>query len=193
MSSGMTPGKMNPEDLRDYLRSVVRERRGWFIGIGVVMIVLGLVCAAMPALGTLAAETVLAYVLFVAGVVTGLKAFSVPDWGGRVGQLLLAILYIVVAVLLLSQPVAGAQTLTVIVAAYFLADGAIRLYIAFRVRHGGQWFWPLLAALCSLALGVIIVASYPFSATWVLGLLAGINFLFIGTALLAVAGAAGKQ
>ncbi|MEO1192004.1 MAG: DUF308 domain-containing protein [Pseudomonadota bacterium] len=173
----------SPEEFRGQALDMMKGKAGWLIFVGLVMLALGIAAALLPHLATLVVETVIAYLLLLAGIATLIKVFK-SSGTGRAVEFLMALLYGAVGVLLLMQPVEGVLALTIIVAVYFFADGVLRLLLAFQAAEGKGW--QIIGALSSIALGVIIVAGYPFDATWLLGLLVGINLAISGLGMLAV-------
>jgi uncharacterized membrane protein HdeD (DUF308 family) len=84
-------------------------------------------------------------------------------------------------------PLAGVLTLTILVAALFLADGLLEVIMAFRVRHHKGWGWVLVSGLVAIAAGVLIALQLPYSATWVIGVFVGIKMIFAGWSFIALA------
>ena len=103
-----------------------------------------------------------------------------PGWKGFIWELLIGILYLVAGFYLAFFPLAGLLTLTILIAALFLAEGIAEIVMAFQVRPHEGWGWVLLSGIAALAVGVMIGMDLPGSATWALGLLVGINLLFSG-------------
>ena len=103
-----------------------------------------------------------------------------------------AALSVALGVLLIWKPAAGAMSLTFVLAAFFCAEGVFQAItsIAYRKALPNAWGWMLASGLCDLLLVAIIVASWPLSAAWTLGLLAGINLLTSGWAIVMLAMAA---
>jgi uncharacterized membrane protein HdeD (DUF308 family) len=83
-------------------------------------------------------------------------------------------------------------TLTVVVGAYFLAEGVTSIMYALEHRKelSGRWSWLLVAGLMDILIAFFIIAGLPGSADWALGLLVGINMLFGGATLIGMALAA---
>jgi uncharacterized membrane protein HdeD (DUF308 family) len=111
-------------------------------------------------------------------------------WRGFLLELLSAILYLVVGVLLLVNPVAGALALTVVLAVFLIVEGIFKFIMALRVRDHRGWGWLLASGILSAILGVLIWAQWPASGLWVIGLLVGIQLLFTGWSLVMLALAA---
>jgi uncharacterized membrane protein HdeD (DUF308 family) len=92
----------------------------------------------------------------------------------------------------LEQPVQGTLTLTIVVGAYFLAEGVstVMYALAHRKELSERWGWLLSAGIMDILVAGFIIAGLPGSALWALGLLVGVNMLFGGATLIAMALAA---
>ena len=90
---------------------------------------------------------------------------------------------------LLAWPVSGAVSLTLLLIAFFVIEGIVSILYALEHRRqlSGRWGWMLVSGLVDLFLAVIIFGGLPGTATWALGLLVGINMIFGGAALVAMA------
>ena len=84
-------------------------------------------------------------------------------------------------------PFTGIITLTLLLAALFLAEGVLEVMMAMRVRPHQGWGWLLLSGLVAIAVGVMIAAGLPSSAVWAIGLLTGINLLSTGVSFVVLA------
>jgi uncharacterized membrane protein HdeD (DUF308 family) len=108
-------------------------------------------------------------------------AFAPPRAPGRVLlRLLYAVLFVLAGVYLLVAPLEGTFTLTVVLAAWFIAIGLVRLYAALREREQEGAGLVALTGAASLVLGILIAVELPSSADWAIGLLVGLDFLFYG-------------
>jgi uncharacterized membrane protein HdeD (DUF308 family) len=168
----------------------LRKHSTWFIVYGTVMILLGLFAIAAPGIATLTVTLMVGWLLLLGG---GFGLFAVIS-GGRSApgfwwNLLTAIVYILAGLAVLTRPVAGVLTLTIILAAYLLAGGVMRIFLAvgYREQIPGAWVWVLISGLIDIVLSVIIMTGLPGTATWVLGLLVGINLLMMGLSIVMVA------
>ena len=161
-------------------RQLITEKWGWFLAAGILLIVAGLAAIAFPLVGGIVAKTFLGWLFLIGGVVMIVHAFSAPGWRGFIWELLIGILYLVAGFYLAFLPLAGLLTLTILIAALFIAEGVAEVIMAFQVRPHEGWVWLLLSGIAALAVGVMIGMDLPGSATWALGLLVGINLLFSG-------------
>ena len=161
-------------------KQLITDKWGWFLALGIVLILAGLAAIAFPFLSSIAAKVVLGWLFLIGGVMMIVHAFQAPGWGGFLWELLIGILYVVVGGYLAFFPLAGLLTLTIVIAALFIAEGVFEAIMAFRVRPHEGWVWLLLSGIAALAVGVIIAMGLPESSIWALGLLVGINLLFSG-------------
>jgi uncharacterized membrane protein HdeD (DUF308 family) len=104
-------------------------------------------------------------------------------------NLLTAVIYVLAGLVMLARPMAGILTLTIILAAYLLAGGIVRIMLAigYRTELPGAWGWMLVSGVVDILLALIIMSGMPGTAVWVLGLLVGINLLMAGTAIVVAA------
>jgi uncharacterized membrane protein HdeD (DUF308 family) len=96
---------------------------------------------------------------------------------------------LVAGFVLLFWPVEGTVTLTLIIGAYFLAEGVVTIMYALEHRRelSERWGWLLAAGLADLLVAAIIISGFPGTAAWAIGLLVGLNLLFGGASLIGVA------
>ncbi|RFB81598.1 HdeD family acid-resistance protein [Methylovirgula sp. 4M-Z18] len=160
-----------------------------FLFEGIVLLLLGAAAIAMPAIAGLTATIVLGWLFLIGGAV-GLAA----SWAGRHTPgfnwaIASAILTLLAGVILLAFPINGILSLTLIIAAFLVMDGAASAMMAFDHRRvqSGAWAWLLLSALVDIILAALIISGFPGSAEWVVGTIVGIDFLLGGAALVAAA------
>ena len=162
---------------------VLQKGWGWLLGLGILLSVLGLVLIAAPALGTLAIDLLVGWFLIIGGIAQLVHAFMEKAWRGFLLELASGALYLVVGVLLVFYPIAGAQALTIFLAAFLLVEGFVRIAMAMRLRPAHGWGWLLFGGIVTVILALLIWSQWPASALWVIGLLVGINLLFTGWSL----------
>ena len=161
-------------------RKLISEKWGWFLTLGIVLIVVGMAAIVFPLVSTIAAKIMLGWLFLIGGVFMVLHAFSSQGWQGFIWSLLIGVLYLIAGGYLAFFPLTGLLTLAILLAALFLAEGVAEIIMAFKVRPHEGWGFLLLSGIAALAVGVMIALDLPGSATWALGLLVGINLLFSG-------------
>jgi uncharacterized membrane protein HdeD (DUF308 family) len=162
---------------------VLQKGWGWLLGLGILLSVLGLLLIAAPALGTLAIDLLVGWFLIIGGIAQLIHAFMEKAWRGFLLETASGVLYLVVGVLLIFYPMAGAQALTIFLAAFLLVEGLVRSAMALRLRPAQGWGWLLFGGIVTVILALLIWMQWPASALWVIGLLVGINLLFTGWSL----------
>jgi Uncharacterized conserved protein len=131
-------------------------------------------------MSTIAAKIVLGWLLLIAGIGEIIHSFYVERWAGFFWNLLIGLLYLVVGFWLAFFPLTGILTLTIVLAALFIADGILEIVMGFRVRPHEGWGWLIFSGLIAIGAGLLIALNLPSSAVWALGLLAGAKLLVSG-------------
>ncbi|APR85347.1 Hypothetical protein A7982_10696 [Minicystis rosea] len=170
----------------------VRENRGWFIGLGLVFMVLGALAIVLPFAGSLVTALVIGWLLVIAGVTQGIHAFRSPRWANRGWAIASAVIQVIAGLLVVAFPLSGTLSLTLILAAFLAAEGVLRIVRAVQHRSMPAWGWLLFDGILSLVLGILILAGWPSTAVWALGLLVGINLVFGGSSMLLLGLTAGE-
>lgn len=160
--------------------------------LGIVSIIGGVIAIAMPLLGTLTAALVAGAALVASGLMGLFTAFRRHEGWHVAAAFALALLSIVVGVMIFLQPIAGIFALTTLVIAWFGASGLLRIwYGAKSIGDGGGWMLAL--GLLSVLVAVMLWFGLPFSATWVLGVLLGVDLAIWGALMIALAVRIGRR
>jgi uncharacterized membrane protein HdeD (DUF308 family) len=170
----------------------IQAHWGLFLAEGIILVILGVAAIAVPLIATLAFTILIGWIFLVAGVVGLITTFWARGAPGFWWSLISAIIAIAAGVVLLLWPISGSISLTLVLIAFFIIDGIASIMYAIEHRNQatGQWPWMLVSGIIDLILAGIIFAGLPGTAFWALGLLVGINMVFGGAALIAMALAA---
>ena len=166
----------------------VRKSWGWFLVFGIVLIVLGAACVAKAQTATTFSILALGWVLAISGVVWLVNAFQAWTSSGFFLYLLNAIIRGVTGYLLIRHPDAGAEGVTMVLAALFTVGGLFRTVGAGAIQFP-RWGWTVCAGLVSVALGIFLLSTWPTASTFFIGMAIGIDLIFDGAALVGFAGA----
>jgi uncharacterized membrane protein HdeD (DUF308 family) len=158
----------------------ISQRAGWSIVMGVVTAAIGVTMIVYPAATAAISTAFLGWSLLVAGVAQGIFALSSETPGNFFLKLLVGILYVVAGLALAVFPPLGVLTLTAMIGWMLVLEGILESALAFALKVGEGRGWLLVSALCSLALGVLILARWPASSAWVIGTLLGVALLTNG-------------
>ena len=153
---------------------------GWLLGMGILLIILGMLCIAAPYVPTFAFTIVVGWLLVFGGVMQFIHAFREREWGGRIMEFLWGLLYLAAGLLLVFRPVSGALTLTLVLGIFLITEGILRSIFAFQLKPEKGWGWVLFGGILGGLLGIMILAKWPETGFWILGLFLGIHLLFQG-------------
>ncbi len=179
----------NQPDFGAAFRKSVQEHWRAFLIEGIVLVVLGLAAIALPPIAGLATALVLGWLFLIGGIVGLIATFNQKNAPGFWWALISAAIAVLAGGVLLANPAAGVATLTYVLIAFFVIDGVLIIVMAFEHRRelSGRWEWMMLGGVMDLVLAAIIIAGLPGTLAWALGLLVGIDLLFGGFSLIAMA------
>jgi uncharacterized membrane protein HdeD (DUF308 family) len=159
--------------------SALGSNWGWFVALGVILIVLGFFALSAVVAASLATALFVGWLMMIGGVIETVGAFWSRRWSGFFLHLLSGVLSIVVGLLFVRAPVGAMLALTLLLACLLLVAGLFRITAALTYRFS-SWGWPLLSGIIDVILGVMIWMQWPASALWVMGLFLGISLIFRG-------------
>lgn len=172
-------------NLGDGLR-VLRAKWGWIVAFGVISLIAGFIALGSVVAATASAVIIVGVMMLLVGVVEIVAAFGVRGWGRFAFWLLLGALYVAAGLICLQNPFAAATILTLLLGVALIVSGLVRIFLATQMKHGTPWGWVVFSGLLSFLLGLIIVAQWPVSSFYVLGMLLGIDLIFIGSGWIAM-------
>jgi uncharacterized membrane protein HdeD (DUF308 family) len=152
--------------------------------LGTVLILGGVFVLGDVALATLVSTLFIGITAIVVGAFEIIHAFWTKGWGGFLWHVLLGALYIVFGLMVVRQPVAGALVLTYVLGLVFLISGIVRCVVAFTHWREAGWLM-LLSGVVGIAAGLMVLAGWPMTGLWVLGLLLAVDLISHGVAWLA--------
>ena len=181
--------------LQSDMNAAVRAHWKAFLIEGILLTILGLAAMIVPPLASLAVTIFLGWMFLISGLAGLALTFWARQMPGFWWSLISAVLALGAGIILLAQPVQGTLTLTIVVGAYFLAEGVATIMYALEHRRelSERWSWLLIAGIMDLLIAAVIITGLPGSALWAVGLLVGINLLFGGASLIGMALAARKS
>ena len=185
------PNEINK--LQSDMRAAVKAHWKAFLFEGILLAVLGLAAIIVsPPLASLAVTILLGWMFMISGIGGLIVTFWARHMPGFWWSLVSAALAVLAGMILLARPIQGVLTLTIVVGAYFLAEGVATIMYALEHRRelSGRWSWLVIAGVVDIVIAFLVIAGLPGSAEWAIGLLVGINLLFGGTTLIGMALAA---
>ena len=169
-----------PHSLGDALKAL-RAKWGWIVAFGVISLIAGIIALGSVVMATETAVFIVGIMMLIAGVAEIIAAFSVKSWGRFLVWLLLGALSVFAGIICLQNPFAAATVLTLVLGFALIATGLLRIFLATQMKQGTPWGWVVFSGVVSALLGLMIVAKWPASSFFVLGIFLGIDLIFIGT------------
>lgn len=180
------------EEATSAITRAVKEHAKLMSVLGIAMVILGVLSMMAPLVTGVAVAVLVGVLLTAAGIARSVLAFKAGSFGKGVLSFLIGGLTVLCGLVMLGRPLFGLTSLTLVLVAYFLADGFAEIVFAFRARPAKGWVWTLVGGIVSVLLAVLIWRQWPVSGTWAIGLLVGIKLLFAGWAVVALGAATGS-
>ena len=161
----------------------------WAI-LGGLSIIAGGLALANPLAATLTVERLAGWSFLFIGILEMIAVFRQSNWRGRIWAMLAGLALAILGIMLLTRPLAGILSLTLIVAILFMAVGAVKIAMAFALGRGNAFWMVLLSGALSVILAAMIFANFPASAATILGVLLAVELISNGVSLIALSIAA---
>jgi uncharacterized membrane protein HdeD (DUF308 family) len=158
----------------------LRAEWGWIVALGTIYVLVGLIALYSVVTATIASVFVVGIMMLIAGVAEVINAFQVKSWGKFFLWILLGVLYILAGFVTFENPLLAAALLTLVLGAALVASGIMRIILAVNMMEGTPWIAVVFSGVVTFLLGLIILAHWPVSSLYVLGLFLGIDLVFAG-------------
>jgi uncharacterized membrane protein HdeD (DUF308 family) len=166
----------------------IRNSWGWFLVLGIALVVLGVCCIAFDVTATFASVLVFGWLLLISGVFQAVYAFRTGTWNGTLLNLLSALFRGFTGFLLIRYPLMGAEALTVVLASFFIVAGLFRAIASAMVKLP-RWGWVVFSGAITTVLGFLLLAQMPISGIWFIGFAIGVDLTCDGIATIGFAAA----
>lgn len=161
-------------------------RPGWFMALGILFILLGVLAWVDVVAATLASTILVGLMLIVAGAAQLLHA--VMNRGAAIAGTLLpgliGLLYVLGGITIIKEPVTGSLLLTGFLAGCLIIAGVARVAWAASHKRLARWWGLLLSGIVAMLVGILIYLSLPWSSLWLLGTLVAVELIVGGTSAL---------
>jgi len=158
---------------------------GWLLALGIALIVLGTVALGDTLAVTLISVLLIGWLLVASGIFHVIHLVRQVE-ARSFWNLLGTTCDFVAGFYLVAQPALGALTLTLVLAAFLLASGIIRMVGIFHIDLPHK-FWPVLNCILSIVLGILLWVHWPWTGMWFIGFAIAIELIFHGWAWVMVA------
>lgn len=189
----MTNASAQKAAVLDNLKTVLPVNPIWIIIFGVLLVGLGVFAFISIVTATIVSVYFVALSMIVAGAVEMTLGLQSRPPRRKMAWVLVGALYVVAGCFAFFNPLLAAGVLTLLLGASLVATGLVRLFLSFQMRSGSQWGWVALSAAITALLGIMVLAQWPASSLYILGvflsvdlLMAGLSWVMIGAAAMSV-------
>ncbi|HTC37570.1 MAG TPA: HdeD family acid-resistance protein [Steroidobacteraceae bacterium] len=185
----MSAEKIDVSDPQTAIRNSLRAHWKFFLIEGILLVILGMIAICVPPLATVTVELLIGWLILLSGVLGLVMTFQTRGSPGFGWSLLSAVVGILVGIVLLIWPLSGVLSLTLMLTIFLAAEGIVSIMyaLAHRRESSSRWQMMLISGIVDLILAGLILGGLPGTAAWAIGLIVGINLLFGGVALVAMA------
>ena len=176
-----TTNSPTPHSLGEGIRAL-RAKWGWIVALGIIFMIAGVIALGSVVAATASAVLIVGIMMIMGGVAEIIAAFNCKSWGRFAFWMLLGALYVAAGIIAITNPFAAATILTLLLGVALVVGGVMRMFLAWSMREAGKpWGWIVVSGIISLLLGLMIIAQWPVSSFYVLGIFLGVDLIFIGS------------
>ena len=165
----------------------LRAKWGWILALGVVYVAAGVIALGSLLTATVASVLIVGIMMIIAGVAEVINSFGIRTWGKFLLWLALGVLYIIAGLAAWDNPLLTAVWLTLFLGIVLVVSGFVRIFLGFNMKENAPWMWVVLSGVVTAILGFVILAHWPVSSLWALGVFLGVDLVFAGSSWIAVA------
>jgi uncharacterized membrane protein HdeD (DUF308 family) len=163
----------------------IHDSWGWVLALGIGLCITGAICILAASTATLMTVIVFGWLLLVGAAISLVHAFQSRGSGSFFVHLMSVLLRGVTGFLLVRYPSAGAVSLTLVLASFFIVGGMFRA-VGCAALALPRWGWGALSGVISVALGIVMLLQLPTFSIWFIGLAIGVDMIFDGVGLAAM-------
>ncbi len=159
----------------------LKKHWGWMMGLGITFLILGTIGLGVAIFLTLASVVFFGVLLLIGGGFQLAHAFTCcKGWSGFLSHAVNALLYLVVGLVIVNNPLVASTLLTLIIGVALITVGIFRAVFALQHRGTPAWSWTLFSGVLSILIGLMIIAQWPASGLWVIGLFIALELIMAG-------------
>jgi uncharacterized membrane protein HdeD (DUF308 family) len=162
------------------ITDTIKEATGMSIGMAVALIVLGFLAVLLPFAAGIGLSILVGWIVVFSGFAHMAYAFTAKGAGAFLWRTLVGIAYVIGGLYLAFHPGIALVSLTLLIAAIFLAEGVLELVLFFQFRALPGSGWLLFDGVVTMLLAYVIWRPWRISSTWVIGTIVGVNLIMSG-------------
>ncbi len=167
------------------IQQTIREHRWVFLAEGLLLLCAGIFSIGMSGIASELLAVGLGIMSLVVGIFLFTRSLTAGGGGDRGSTLVTGVLFCIIAVVLLFWPQAGLEGITLMLGVFCILRGIMDLSgkPSRSNKHGGL---QVISGIAGIALGVLLLLNFPSDAAWAIGLIFGVQLLFMGFGVLVV-------
>ncbi|MGN6142154.1 MAG: HdeD family acid-resistance protein [Mesorhizobium sp.] len=172
----------------DSLKKAIGETRdkwGWFIALGVLLLIFGGIAFGNLFIATVASVYMIGWLMLFAGAIEIVHSFGVKTWGRFFYWFLSGLLYAVAGFFAFYNPLLASAAFTFLLAVALIAAGLLRAWVGYQHWSEKGSGWIVTAGVVTALAGLVIAMHWPVNSLWVLGLFLAIDLVFQGWTFIA--------
>ena len=162
----------------------LRDRWGWLVALGVLMIIAGLIALMSVLMATVVSVLLVGIMMIASGIVEIVHGFQMRRWGRFFLWILIGLLYVIGGFFVVWNPLLASAALTLVLGVFLVFAGVARIFLAMQMRSSTPWGWVLASGIITLLLGAVIILHWPVSSLYVLGIFLGVDLVIAGASWL---------
>ncbi|MCC5975654.1 MAG: HdeD family acid-resistance protein [Rubellimicrobium sp.] len=171
------------DSYRESARRAVRRYSLFYLAQAGLLVAAGIFAILFPYFTSTAFVWILGWLLVITGIVQGIGLVGARESPSFWPQLISVVLSVLIGALLLRDLDQAMVVVSILLIVLFMIDGIARIVFALAIRPLTNWFYVFLSGVIGVALSVWLWSSMPGTATWLIGLMLGINLISAGATL----------
>jgi len=159
---------------------VMRPKWGWCVALGIGLIVCGVIALLSLVVATVVSVIWVGAMMIVAGVFEIVHGFQMTGWGRSILWVAIGGLYIIGGFFAVLNPLLASVVLTLILSIALIVAGIVRIVLGLQIKGGGHSWWIVLSGVLTLLFGFIVLAHWPLSSLYALGIILGVDLIQAG-------------
>jgi uncharacterized membrane protein HdeD (DUF308 family) len=171
---------------------VARQSSEASIGFGMLLIILGFFAVMAPTFTGIGVTILIGMMLLTSSIIEIVFAFKSKSFGQGILKFLFGAIGVIAGIIILFTPMFGLGVLTIMMVAFFLGAGILEIIHSFSMKDQDGWGWLIFSGIVSILLAIFLIAQWPASGIWAVGIFVGVRILMHGVVLVSV-GKSGQE
>jgi uncharacterized membrane protein HdeD (DUF308 family) len=166
--------------------STLHHKWGWIVALGVLFLIAGFFALTDELAATVVSIYATGLAMIATGIMEIITGIQIRPWSRALFWALVGVAMLAGGVLIFRDPLLAAAGFTMALGVCLVVAGLFRLILAFQIKDANLWVMVALSGFLSFIVGVLILSQWPVSSLYVIGLLLGVNLIFIGASWLSL-------